>query len=680
MTAQPIKSVLIANRGEIAARIIRSCKALGMRSIAVFSDPDESSLYTSLADEAYPLGGESAAESYLQGEKLIALALRTGADAIHPGYGFLAENPTFAEAVEKHGIRFVGPSAATMRLLGHKHSARLLAKQHGLPISPGYDGDDQSDATLREQALALGFPLLVKAAAGGGGKGMRRVEREEELTPALTAARREAESFFADGRLILERVFAPARHIEVQLLADMHGNIVHLFERDCSLQRSYQKLIEEAPARALPAPLRAQLYEAAITIGKAVHLHGAATVEFLVSPDSAAALLPFVFLEVNPRLQVEHPVTEMVTGVDIVEQQLRIASGATLDLKQAELSLCGHAIEARICAENPMKGFLPTGGRITAVSLPKTSAALRIEHSLAPTYLVTSNYDSLLAKVITAGNSFEEAALSLTNAVDSLQICGIDTNGAFILELLRSDRFRDTAPLTSSLGSIDTTLTLTERRALLGYFAFLLPLAKRSTTTFSSLGSWRAGAPVSSSVPPRTISLRCETAAIDHTGQVRLIESLQEDNTLARQRIAVDDTECVIQARFESNGVVQLTLDDRPLRALVHSSAAPDELFYSGHRIQFVERFPKHGSAEQQGESLQKLRSPLPGKILGLPITVGQRIGAGQLVAILESMKMEHAIAASAGGIVAEIGVREGESVQSGDLIAVIDTTTTAKA
>ena len=667
----PIETLLIANRGEIAARIIRSCRQLGIRSVAVYSDADETNLYPSLADQSFPLGGESAAESYLQGEKLIAIALRAGADAIHPGYGFLAENPTFAEAVARNGIRFVGPSAETMRLLGHKHSARLLAKSHGLPISPGYDGDDQTVDALCAHALAVGFPLLVKAAAGGGGKGMRRVEREEELPAALLAARREAESFFSDGRLILERVFTPARHIEVQLLADMHGNIVHLFERDCSVQRSYQKLVEEAPARALAEPLREQIYDAAITIGRAVNLHGAATVEFLVSTDPAASL-PFIFLEVNPRLQVEHPVTEMVTGIDIVEQQLKIASGAALELKQSAISLCGHAIEARICAENPAKGFLPTGGRIAALAIPTTSRTLRVEHSLTPAYLVTSNYDSLLAKIIASGTSFEEAVNRLASAVDSLQISGVDTNSAFLIELLKSDLFRAAPPTTSALKQFDTMLTPTEQIALLAYWAFLAPVMKQSTSgTFAALGSWRAGSPLSSSVPPRTLSLHCETATLEYTATASLLEC----GGALRQRIAVDDSTYTLEASHTPEGLVRLVIDDQPLRAALHTSKLAGELYYAGHRIQCIERFPKHGTTEQGSEAVQRVRSPLPGKILTLPIAVGDRVSSGQLVAVLESMKMEHSITSAAAGVVTELCVSEGESVQSGDLVAVVDTT-----
>ncbi len=681
MEHRQIRSVLIANRGEIAARIIRTCKRLGIRSIALYSDADADNLYVKLADEAHALGGESASESYLRSDKIIEIAKKTNADAIHPGYGFLAENPLFAEQVVASGIRFVGPTPDTMRLLGHKHSARLLAKERGVAVAPGYDGDEQEIEALSRHGASLGFPLLVKAAAGGGGKGMRRVDAEHQLVDALAAARREAENFFSDGRLILERIYSPARHIEVQLLADSHGAIVHLFERDCSLQRSYQKLIEEAPARALTDDLRAELYQAAITLGRAVKLQGVATVEFLVSTEATPAL-PYVFLEVNPRLQVEHPVTEMITGVDIVEQQLLIASGAPLAIPQSAISICGHAIEARVCAENPARNFLPTGGRLGALRFPE-EGGLRVEHSLNPGYLVTSNYDSLLAKLIAGAATFEQAAIQLSTSLMDFSIGGIDTNAAFLSRLLRSSSFLQSPPTTSTLLE-DPELTAAyftpnEIAGMAGYVAFGASLASAhlNPSPFFTIGSWRAGLDSSaterpSTLPARTIALHCETSGLECVATVKLLGS-SGFGSKQLHRFLLDGTEHSLECIAGERDTTSVRIDGALLAAPLIQLKGAQEIFYAGHRVRYNEQFPRAGIDGAKDETRVSIRSPLPGKLLRIGAAVGDSVTAAQIVAVLESMKMEHSIVAPIAGTVAELRVAVGETVQSGDLLMVID-------
>ena len=691
MAIGPINSVLIANRGEIAARIVRSCKRLGIRSIAVYSEADEGSLYTQAADEAYPLGGVSAAESYLLGEKLLAIARRAGADALHPGYGFLSENPSFAEDVERAGLRFIGPSPETMRLLGHKHSARLLASQLGIPLAAGYDGAAQDAETLTTEALSLGFPLLVKAAAGGGGKGMRRIDSAEQISSALSSARREAESFFADGRLILERIFAPARHIEVQLLADTHGNIIHLFERDCSMQRSYQKLIEEAPARDLSDQLREQLYAAALTIGSAVKLRGAATVEFLVATHPQTAALPFIFLEVNPRLQVEHPVTEMITGVDIVEQQIRIAAGERLGLNQTAISRCGHAIEVRICAENPIRGFLPTGGRITDLQTPDTTPTLRLEHSLNRGTKITSHSDSMLAKLIAGGPSFDEARQRLLAGLSSFQLGGVDTNVAFLATLLESTGFRATPPSTGTLAEHPelsmAACSPQEIAALLGYFSFALPRLAHTPaphSPFYRFADWRAGMPTTepgqqtirwSSLPVRRFRFHCATAELERIYSLRLI-SISSGNPggpLFRFEIEGVEHSLGVSSRQDNARIIStLALDGVAIATTAHRCLTDGELFYRGHRIVISEQFPLNVANAVGDNELLQIRSPLPGKLLEMRVELEEEVTLGQTVAILESMKMEHSLTAPSAGTIVKLHATAGEVVQSGDLIAVI--------
>ncbi|HSS66178.1 MAG TPA: biotin carboxylase N-terminal domain-containing protein, partial [Gammaproteobacteria bacterium] len=433
------ESILVANRGEIACRVIRTARRLGVRTVAVYSDADRDALHVELADEAYRLGPAAASESYLNGTKLLEIAHRAGVQAIHPGYGFLAENARFADACADAGVTFIGPPAQAIRSMGSKSAALELMSQAGVPVLPGYRGDDQSDEALIAAAKSVGYPLVVKPVAGGGGKGMRIVAAAEELKPAIDSSRREAQAAFGDGELLLERYLERARHVEVQVFADSRGNTVHLYERDCSVQRRHQKIIEEAPAPELSDALRERMGAVAVRAAEAIDYVGAGTVEFLLDPDAAKKAKgnnhPFYFMEMNTRLQVEHPVTEMVMDIDLVEWQLRVASGEPLPETSGKPGPSGHAIEARIYAEDPGRGFLPASGRLTHLRAP-VGRGLRVDTGVRQGDVIGVHYDPMIAKLIAHGRDRPEAVRRLGLALKNYEILGVTTNIAYLSRIV----------------------------------------------------------------------------------------------------------------------------------------------------------------------------------------------------------------------------------------------------
>ncbi|MEM9303685.1 MAG: biotin carboxylase N-terminal domain-containing protein [Pseudomonadota bacterium] len=649
--------VLIANRGEIACRIQRTCHRLGIETVAVYSDADADAQHVLMANEAVHIGPPAPGESYLQGERIIAAATKTGAQAIHPGYGFLSENAGFARACEAAGIVFIGPSPDTIDRMGSKAEAKRTVEAAEVPTVPGYHGEDQDDATLATEAERVGFPLMIKATAGGGGKGMRIVHAAEAFGEALAAARREAAGAFGDDRVLLERYVQEPRHVEVQVFGDHHGTVVHLFERDCSSQRRYQKVIEEAPAPGISAETRAALCEAAVRAAQAVGYVNAGTVEFIVSADGS-----FYFLEMNTRLQVEHPVTEAITGVDLVEWQLRIAGGEPLPPEARALTTSGHAIEARIYAEDPETGFLPSSGHTTWLSFP---ANARADTGLVEGDTVTVHYDPMIAKLIVYGRDRASALAAMRAALDRTIVRGPVTNVQFLRQLCDFDRLIDGTMETGLLDRAldDVLVPLTEPRAdalLAGALLHLLDEEAASTSAqahtndpwspWALTDGWRPG-----HAGRRVVSLRFRDAhyRIDAWGSE------------GRYRVQLPEAEAIeIEAVRRSNEDLRWRQANGWRSAVASSSGASLHVVVDGQQHAFVAENPfAHEETDAAAEGV--VMAPMPGKIISIPAPPGTSVTEGQTVLVMEAMKMELALPAPRDGVIASVDVAEGEFVEA---------------
>jgi acetyl/propionyl-CoA carboxylase alpha subunit len=641
--------VLVANRGEIACRVIRTCRAMGLATVAVFSDADEGAPHVEMADEAVRLGPAPAAESYLNVQRILDAARKTGAGAIHPGYGFLAENAAFVRAVNEAGLVFIGPRAETVERMGSKAGARASMAAAGVPVVPGYDGADQADATLVAEAARIGFPLLVKASAGGGGKGMTIVRRAEDVADAVAQARRVAQGAFGDGRLLLERYIESPRHIEVQIFGDEQGNVIHLYERECSIQRRFQKVIEEAPSPALSPEQRERLCAAAVTAGRAIGYVGAGTVEFIFAPSGE-----FFFLEVNTRLQVEHPVTEAVTRLDLVELQVRVAQGEPLPIAQDEVETVGHAIEARLCAEDPGSGFLPATGRLVEWS----TAFHRVDAGVARGSEIGVHYDSLLAKVIGWAGDRAGAIEKLSAGLRTLVTTGVTTNCAFLLDVLthpefRAGRFsthfiaeqwpdgwrpRPPDPVVEARLAIAAALDEAERnRAANPHVPALRP-------------GWR-----NNPFRPQRLDLRAGGR------EVRVEYESVADR---RYRARVGDGEWLPAAIRRDGGILALELDGvrRTFRVRVDGDRRHVRHGEHAQSFEVVPRFPEHAGVIPGGGCL----APMPGKVVKLLVSEGQPVDAGAPLIIVEAMKMELTLTAPAAGVVVATKYRAGDLFQAG--------------
>ena len=662
-----ITRLLVANRGEIARRIFRSARDMGIATVAVYADGDADAPFVAEADEAIALEGRSSAETYLDVGKVLAAAGRTGADAVHPGYGFLSENADFARAVTEAGLIWVGPSPEAIAAMGDKLSAKELMREARVPTLDAVELDDGTD--LAAAAAEVGFPALVKAAAGGGGRGMRVVESESELADAVEGARREAEAAFGDGTVFLERWLASSRHVEIQILGDLHGNLVHCFERECSIQRRHQKIIEEAPSPVVSEDLRARMGAAAVAAGQAIGYSSAGTVEFLVEqPPDGSAPTDFRFLEVNTRLQVEHPVTEEITGLDLVREQLRIAQGEPLGFGQDDLALGGHAIEARLYAEDPANDFLPQTGRIECWQ-PARGTNARFDSGIETGSDVGIEFDPMLAKVIVAAPNRREAALRLARVLETTRMQGIRTNRDFLVATLRSPEFL----------AGDTTTDFIERVApapvrqpsadevvAAGICAAMAAQHDRRQTarihpTITS--GWR------NTVMPYERS-EFETGAGD---ALRIEYRIQRDGRFDT-RATVGDGEPgrhTVELRRRTGDGVEVVIDGRRLRATVTSRG--DRWLVHGPEgdveLRELPRFAVAGLEAVAGG----LTAPMPGKVITTHAAVGDRVASGQLLLVLEAMKMEHRVTAPAPGTVSEFRVAEGEQVGNGELLVVID-------
>jgi 3-methylcrotonyl-CoA carboxylase alpha subunit len=692
--------VLIANRGEIACRVIRTLKRLGVRSVAVFSQADRGALFTRLADEALEIGPAPASESYLRVDRILEVARRTGADAIHPGYGFLAENAGFARACAAQAVRFIGPAPEAIDAMGLKHAAKALMEQAGVPVVPGYHGDDQSDARLSTEAERIGFPLLIKAVAGGGGKGMRRVDAARELGAALAAARREAESAFGDGRVLLERYLEKPRHIEVQILADRYGKTLALHERDCSTQRRHQKIVEEAPAPGVSPELRKVLGHTAVRAARAVHYEGAGTVELIA--DAAHALSPerFYFMEMNTRLQVEHPVTELITGLDLVEWQLRVASGERLPFEQTSLPLRGHAIEVRLCAEDPATDYLPKTGELLHVRWPAASDALRVETGVEAGDQVSVFYDSMIAKLVAWGEDRGAAIRRLTRALRETQVAGVETNQAFLRAILEHAAFRAEDVHTGFLSDHRAEL-LREPPELAGKLIALAvvgELARRASAARAANGSdrWSPWSDVRSfrvNEPRRDrlelrlgqddvdveLAFEGDATLIHLEGRALRVEAqrwfgAQADGTQRSLQAAGPECTSALDAGArgqEAPEQVTLLLDGEKVAGSYVTRGARSFAIFESRTLEVALRRAAR-QLDEDAAALGAVRSPLPGRVLSVAVSAGQHVRKGEPLLSLEAMKMEHTLRASVDGVVSELFVRQGEQVAEGSTLLVL--------
>ncbi len=643
----PFAKILIANRGEIACRVIRTARRMGVKTVAVYSDADARSLHVAMADEAVHIGGSPVAESYLRAERIIDAAKKTGAQAIHPGYGFLSENPGFVDEVVAAGLVFIGPSATAIRAMGLKDAAKRLMEKAGVPVVPGYHGEDQGLVLLAGKAREIGYPVLIKARAGGGGKGMRRVDDPEEFAEALAGAQREAKAAFGDDAVLVEKYVEKPRHIEVQVFGDNHGNAVHLFERDCSAQRRHQKVIEEAPAPDMTPALRKAMTDAAVKAAKAIGYSGAGTIEFIV--DASKGLRPdgFWFMEMNTRLQVEHPVTEMVTGLDLVEWQLRVAAGGKLPLAQDQIQLAGHAFEARVYAEDATRGFLPATGTLHHLSFPPSAPAgssLRIETGVRAGDAISPFYDPMIAKVVVHAADRKAALDALVTALEATEIAGSTTNLAFLSALAQDDGFAS--------GDVDTGLIGRRQDALTA-------LPDPSSATIAAAALAAAGTHDTHGDNDPWASL----AGYTHFRPLS-------------QSIAIGHGEETIAAAYSPrrDGGFDVTVGSDTV-ALAVSEDGRRLARWPGHVTVFegsvghTFRTPHPlDRSDDAGGGLSSLRAPMPGLVKVVRAAAGDHVTKGQPLLVLEAMKMEHTIAAPHDGVLADI-VPQGTQVTDGTIL-----------
>ncbi len=664
------KKILIANRGEIACRVAATARRMGIKTVAVYSDADAQAKHVQVCDEAVHIGGSAPKDSYLRWERILQAAKDTGAQAVHPGYGFLSENEDFAKACAAAGLVFIGPPASAILAMGLKAESKQLMEKAGVPLVPGYHAADQDPALLQREADRIGYPALIKASAGGGGKGMRVVNSSAEFADALASCKREAINSFGDDAVLIEKYVQRPRHIEIQVFGDTHGNCVYLFERDCSVQRRHQKVLEEAPAPGMTEALRKQMGEAAVAAAKAVNYVGAGTVEFIVEqtaydkPES----MKFYFMEMNTRLQVEHPVTEAITGLDLVEWQLRVASGQPLPLQQSDLRIHGHAIEARICAENPDNNFLPATGTLSVYRKPVCSSFaisdVRVDDGVREGDSISPFYDSMVAKLIVHGDTREQALARLDEALAQTRIVGLTTNVQFLRHIIRTDSF--------ATAKLDTALIQREEKALFGQEAVGLSLAAASVVAnalhaeqshvghdpFSQRDGWRAYG-----VATRAFGFNFHGASYTavlsylHDGGLQL--SVGEGDDAVSAPLVWRAEGDALHVSFAGQAArVQVFVETQAHEDVAHVFAPQ-----GATRITVVDALAHAGETQEAGG---RLTAPMPGKVVSFAVAAGDKVKAGQPLAVMEAMKMEHTIAAPADGEVLELLYVPGDQVTEG--------------
>jgi geranyl-CoA carboxylase alpha subunit len=660
-----ITKILVANRGEIAVRVMRTARDLGYRTVAVYSEADAGALHVSEADQAVCIGPAAVGESYLVADKILAAAKQTGADAIHPGYGFLSENADFSKACEAEGIVFIGPRAEAIELMGSKRLSKIAMIDAGVPCIPGYQDADQSDQTLLAKAEEIGFPLMVKASAGGGGRGMRLVFEHSQLAEQIRTARSEAETAFGSGELILERAVIEPRHIEIQVFADEHGNAVYLGERDCSIQRRHQKVVEEAPSPFVDPELRQRMGEAAVNAAKACSYRGAGTVEFLVDKDKN-----FYFLEMNTRLQVEHPVTELITGLDLVAWQLKVASGDPLPLTQDQVQLNGHAVEVRLYAEDPRNNFMPQTGQVRLWSCPERTnsperSGIRMDHGIQTGQQVSPFYDPMIAKVIAYGDNRAEAIRRLASAVQDTQLLGMNNNKLFLQNVLRHDVFGDGEATTAFIEqhfSSDVSMdqkqpsNTTLAKAALLYFKRSKDAGQDQKFHWSRSVAQSYAYKLEFDGQSNLINL---SESDDHF-VISVGEPSSEQESMALQFVSLDDNRCV----YIENGV----------RETLHFAFDNKTLYLddgSGHFI--LEDVTHQPAATAGGAGSGQVKATMDGAIVEVLVNEGDAVEAGQTLVVLEAMKMEHPLKAGISGTVSAISCEAGQQVKSKQLLVNVD-------
>ncbi|CAN7605486.1 acetyl-CoA carboxylase biotin carboxylase subunit [Acidovorax sp. LjRoot194] len=661
------KKILIANRGEIACRVAATAKRLGVKTVAVYSDADANAKHVAVCDEAVHIGGSAPKDSYLRWERIIEAAQATGAQAIHPGYGFLSENEDFAHACAAAGLVFIGPPPSAIKDMGLKAESKQLMEKAGVPLVPGYHGSDQDPALLQREADRIGYPVLIKASAGGGGKGMRAVDKSEDFAAALASCQREAINSFGDDAVLVEKYVQRPRHIEIQVFGDTHGDVVYLFERDCSVQRRHQKVLEEAPAPGMTPALRRQMGEAAVAAAKAVNYVGAGTVEFIVEqpggyerPDQ----MKFYFMEMNTRLQVEHPVTEAITGLDLVEWQLRVASGEPLPVKQQDLSITGHAIEARICAENPDNNFLPATGALNVYALPECltfeRGAVRVDSGVRQGDAISPFYDSMVAKLIVHGDTREQALARLDEALAQTHIVGLATNVQFLRRVARTGAFAS--------AQLDTALIPREQAVLFHQEPVGLPLAAAAAVAQTLLNERASeGAdPFSRRDGFHSHALTRRRFEFEFGGEhAKAWLTYERDGTL---HLVVGEGDAAVAGPLvfaEQSGGIELQFAGQRTRAAVYAQGEVDHVFTprGATQITAIDLLAHAGESAAEGG---RLTAPMPGKVVSFAVKAGDAVTKGQPLAVMEAMKMEHTIAAPADGVVQELLYAPGDQVTEG--------------
>jgi 3-methylcrotonyl-CoA carboxylase alpha subunit len=664
------KKILIANRGEIACRVAATARRMAIKTVAVYSDADADAKHVTACDEAVHIGGSAPKDSYLRWERIIAAAKATGADAIHPGYGFLSENEEFAQACAEAGLVFIGPPASAIKAMGLKAESKRLMEKAGVPLVPGYHGSDQNPALLQREADRIGYPVLIKASAGGGGKGMRAVDTAEDFAAALASCQREAINSFGDDAVLIEKYAQRPRHIEIQIFGDTHGNYVHLFERDCSVQRRHQKVLEEAPAPGMTEAMRQEMGEAAVAAARAVDYVGAGTVEFIV--EQRAGGMTFYFMEMNTRLQVEHPVTEAITGLDLVEWQLRVAAGQPLPLKQDQLRRQGHAIEARICAESPDNQFLPATGTLQVYRQPVCTrferadgpVHVRIDDGVREGDAISPYYDSMVAKLIVHGDSREQALARMDQALSEFHIVGLQTNVQFLRHVVQSQSFAaadlDTALIPREAGVLFHQEKLGLSVAVAAAVALTLEEEKSRETAdpFSRTDGWR----LHGSSQRRF--------AFEFHGESQAAQLARaHDGTL---QLALGDLLLPLRYTATAQGL-QLELDGQRWLLQTYRRGEVVHVFgaMGATQITEIDLLAHAGEAQHEGG---RLTAPMPGKVVSFQVKAGDTVSRGQALAVMEAMKMEHTIAAPADGVVAEILYAPGDQVLEGaELLTMAD-------